>query len=179
MRKQEEDWGFFLVDMRSAFNQEGNHIVMLWTVRHLLWPSGALFCFNVYQHWSIIGWDAFLRGYWSHHWAEIHQQHLSAAAQTEHHQSGQLWASHCINEIWRQIRIAWKDHNDSIHGTNQKQEDQDLHMCTHLRIRHLHNQCRNVLVIHRDAYFIPDLDHKLATHPPINSGSTKLQSTTV
>jgi hypothetical protein len=117
---------------------------------------------------NLIGWDAFLRGYWSHHWAKIHQLHLSAAAQTEHHQSGQLWASHCINEIWRQIRIAWKDHNDTIHGTTQKQEDHDLHTRTHLRIRHLHNQSRNVLAIHREAYFIPDLDHKLATHPPIN-----------
>jgi hypothetical protein len=26
---------------------------MLWTVRHL-WSSGARFCFNVYQHWSIL-----------------------------------------------------------------------------------------------------------------------------
>jgi hypothetical protein len=52
---------------------------------------------------NLIGWDAFLRGYWSHQWAKIHQQHLSEAAQIEHHQSGQLWASHCINELWKQI----------------------------------------------------------------------------
>jgi hypothetical protein len=39
---------------------------------------------------------------------------------------------------------------------------------THLRIRHLHNQRRKVLAIHREAYFIPDLDNKLATKPPIN-----------
>jgi hypothetical protein len=117
---------------------------------------------------NLIGWDAFLRGYWTHHWAKLHQHHLSAAESTEHHQSGQLWASHCINEIWRQIRIAWNTHNDFIHGTIQKQEDHDLRTRTHLRIRHLHNQRRNVLAIHRDAYFIPDLTTKLATQPPIN-----------
>jgi hypothetical protein len=94
---------------------------------------------------------------------KIHQQHLSEAAQTEHHQSGQLWASHCINELWKQIRIAWNDHNDTIHGTTKKQEDHDLQTRTHLRIRHLHNQRRNTLAIHRDVYFIPDLDQKLAT----------------
>eukprot|EP00978_Attheya_sp_CCMP212_P041079 scaffold231101_cov38-Attheya_sp.AAC.1 len=46
--KMEEDWGFLLVDASNAFN-EGSRIAMLWTVRHT-WPSGARFCFNVYQH---------------------------------------------------------------------------------------------------------------------------------
>jgi hypothetical protein len=117
---------------------------------------------------NLIGWEAFLHGYWSHHWANMHQQHLSAAANTEHHQTGQLWASHCINEIGRQICIAWNHHNDFIHGKTQQKEDQDLQSRTHLRIRHLHNQRRKVLAIHREAYFIPDLDNKLATQPPIN-----------
>jgi hypothetical protein len=48
----EEEWGFLLVDARNAFN-EGNRMVMLWTVRHK-WPSGARFTFNCYRHWSAL-----------------------------------------------------------------------------------------------------------------------------
>jgi hypothetical protein len=115
---------------------------------------------------NIIGWEAFLRGNWSHHWAKIRQQHLTVGSKTEHNQTGQLWASHCINEIWRQIHIAWNDHNDFIN--NQQKEDHDLQTRTHLCIRHLHNQRRNVLVIHRDTYVILNLDNRLATNPLIN-----------
>eukprot|EP00978_Attheya_sp_CCMP212_P020480 scaffold58674_cov44-Attheya_sp.AAC.5 len=53
----QDDWSFFLVDARNAFN-EGNRIAMLWMVRHL-WPSGAQCCFKVYQHWAtLIIWGA-------------------------------------------------------------------------------------------------------------------------
>jgi hypothetical protein len=117
---------------------------------------------------TLIGWEPFLYGYWSHQWAKLHQQHPLAAGKKDRHQTGQLWASHFINEIWRLIHIVWNEHNDFIHGQEQQPDDQDLRTCRHLRIRHLHNQRCNVLVIHRDAYFIPDLASKLATSPPIN-----------
>ena len=39
-----EDWGFFLVYAKNAFN-EINQIIMLCTVYHL-WPSGDLFVYN-------------------------------------------------------------------------------------------------------------------------------------
>jgi hypothetical protein len=48
----EEEWGFLLVDAANAFN-EGNRIVMFWTLRHE-WPSGARFAFNCYRHWAIL-----------------------------------------------------------------------------------------------------------------------------
>ena len=50
--KKEEDWGFLLIDMREAFNEE-NRTAMLWAVRQE-WPSGAHFTFNCYRHWAIL-----------------------------------------------------------------------------------------------------------------------------
>ena len=43
---QEEDWGFFLIDTRNAFNEQ-NRTTMLCAVRHE-WPSGMQFAFNCY-----------------------------------------------------------------------------------------------------------------------------------
>jgi hypothetical protein len=48
----EEEWGFLLVDASNAFN-EGNRLLMLWTVRHE-WPSGARYVFNCYRHFAIL-----------------------------------------------------------------------------------------------------------------------------
>ena len=41
---QEEDWGFLVIDVRNAFNEE-NRTSMLCAVQHE-WPSGAGFAFN-------------------------------------------------------------------------------------------------------------------------------------
>ena len=41
---QEEDWGFLLIDVCNAFNED-NFTSMMWAVRHK-WPSGARFVFN-------------------------------------------------------------------------------------------------------------------------------------
>ena len=46
--REEEDWGFLLIDARNAFNEE-NRTAMIWAVRHE-WPSGAQFTFNCYRH---------------------------------------------------------------------------------------------------------------------------------
>jgi hypothetical protein len=50
--KQEEDYGFLLIDAKNAFNAF-NRIQMLWTVRHE-WAKGARFTFNCYKHWAIL-----------------------------------------------------------------------------------------------------------------------------
>eukprot|EP00978_Attheya_sp_CCMP212_P030440 scaffold111966_cov57-Attheya_sp.AAC.1 len=50
--EEEDEWGFLLVDATNAFN-EGNHMMILWTVRHE-WPSGARFTFNCYGHWGTL-----------------------------------------------------------------------------------------------------------------------------
>ena len=50
--RQEEEWGFLLIDARNAFNEQ-NQMAMLWTVRHE-WPSGARFVFNCYRHWGTL-----------------------------------------------------------------------------------------------------------------------------
>ena len=49
---QEEDWGFLLIDVRNAFNEE-NRTAMLWNVQHE-WPSGAQLTFNCYRHWATL-----------------------------------------------------------------------------------------------------------------------------
>eukprot|EP00978_Attheya_sp_CCMP212_P026136 scaffold85322_cov36-Attheya_sp.AAC.1 len=49
---EEDEWGFLLVDATNAFN-EGNHIMILWTVHHE-WPSGARFTFTCYGHWGTL-----------------------------------------------------------------------------------------------------------------------------
>jgi hypothetical protein len=50
--KEDDEWGFLLVDATNSFN-EGNHIMILWTVRHE-WPLGARFTFNCYGHWGTL-----------------------------------------------------------------------------------------------------------------------------
>ena len=47
-----EEWVFLLVDAKIVFN-DINQVGMLWTVQHL-WPSGSIFFFNFYRHWSLI-----------------------------------------------------------------------------------------------------------------------------
>ena len=47
-----KDWGFLLIDVRNAFNEE-NRTAMLWDVRHE-WPGGAQFTFNCYRHWATL-----------------------------------------------------------------------------------------------------------------------------
>ena len=55
-QKQEEDWGFLLIDSRNAFNEE-KRTAMLWDLRHE-WPSGTQFTFNCYRHWvTLMVWD--------------------------------------------------------------------------------------------------------------------------
>ena len=49
---EEEDWGFFLIDTRNAFNEE-NWTAILWAVRYE-WPSGARFTYNCYRHWATL-----------------------------------------------------------------------------------------------------------------------------
>eukprot|EP00978_Attheya_sp_CCMP212_P021241 scaffold61838_cov69-Attheya_sp.AAC.4 len=51
--KGEDEWGFLLVDARNAFN-EGNRIMILWTVLHHEWPSGARFSVNCYGCWGTL-----------------------------------------------------------------------------------------------------------------------------
>ena len=46
--REEEDWGFLLIDARNAFNEE-NRTAMLWAVRHEC-TSGVHFIFNCYRH---------------------------------------------------------------------------------------------------------------------------------
>ena len=46
-----EDWGFFLVDAKKAFN-EINRVGIMWKVRHL-WMSVAHVVFNCYCKWSL------------------------------------------------------------------------------------------------------------------------------
>ncbi len=50
--KEEEEWGFLLIDASNAFN-EINRTSMLWMIRHE-WPSGARFVFNCYHHWGTL-----------------------------------------------------------------------------------------------------------------------------
>ena len=50
--KDEEEYGFTLVDARNAFNKL-NRTAMLWTARHL-WPSGSRFAFNIYRHFGTL-----------------------------------------------------------------------------------------------------------------------------
>jgi hypothetical protein len=52
LHRQEEEWGFLLIDAKNAFNEQ-NRTGMLWTVRHE-WPSGARFVFNCYKHWATL-----------------------------------------------------------------------------------------------------------------------------
>ena len=49
---QEKYWRFLLIGTRNAFNEE-NLTANMWEVRHK-WPSGALFIFNYYCHWTTL-----------------------------------------------------------------------------------------------------------------------------
>jgi hypothetical protein len=50
--KEEENWGFLLIDASNTFNKL-NQTAILWHVRHE-WPSGACYTFNCYHHWSTL-----------------------------------------------------------------------------------------------------------------------------
>jgi hypothetical protein len=52
LHRQEEEWGFLLIDAKNAFNEQ-NRTGMIWTVRHE-WPSGTRFVFNCYKHWATL-----------------------------------------------------------------------------------------------------------------------------
>ena len=49
---QDGDWGFLLIDIKNALNEEKRK-AMLWAVQHE-WPSGANFTFNCYRHWATL-----------------------------------------------------------------------------------------------------------------------------
>ena len=50
--KDEEDWGFLVIDARNAFN-ELNRTLMLYVVRHE-WAAGAMFTFNCYKRYPTL-----------------------------------------------------------------------------------------------------------------------------
>ena len=52
LNNHNDDWGFFLLDAKNAFNN-GNRYIMCWNVRHE-WPSGSRFVFNMYRHWTTL-----------------------------------------------------------------------------------------------------------------------------
>ena len=49
---QEEDWGFLLIDVQNAFNEE-DRTAMIWDVRYEC-SRGAGFTFNCYCHWATL-----------------------------------------------------------------------------------------------------------------------------
>ena len=49
---QEEDWGFLLIDVLNAFNEE-KLIDILWVGR-FEWPSSTWFSFNYHLHWYMM-----------------------------------------------------------------------------------------------------------------------------
>jgi hypothetical protein len=50
--KEDNDWGFLLIDVSDAFS-EMNWTAMQWHIRHK-WPSGTRYTFSCYPHWSIL-----------------------------------------------------------------------------------------------------------------------------
>ena len=51
-QSKKEDWGFLLIDVWNAFNEE-NRTAMFWDVCHE-WPSGTQFILNCYHHWATL-----------------------------------------------------------------------------------------------------------------------------
>ena len=49
---QEGDWGFPLIDVCNAFNEE-NRMEIIWAFRHEC-PSAAQFTFNCNRHWATL-----------------------------------------------------------------------------------------------------------------------------
>ena len=49
---QEEDWGFLLIDVWNAFNEE-NRTAILWAFCQE-WTSGAQFTFKCYRFWATL-----------------------------------------------------------------------------------------------------------------------------
>ena len=84
-----------------------------------------------------IGWTAFIRGYMSSHWVdgqEIYYRrhaHKNGINTATYKHTGQYWAKHMIDFLWRQGRSLWKERSAQVHepdeeGTHNPVDRRDL-----------------------------------------------------
>jgi hypothetical protein len=108
-----------------------------------------------------LGWDSFVRGYWSTQWAILQHDDYRRKHLVDNTTLGTIWAHQLLTQIWTQIGIAWNLHNEHIHRKDAKVQDTDLRGRLILRITHLQDKRSQVLAIHRDTYFMTDLANTL------------------
>ncbi len=72
-----------------------------------------------------IGWTAFIRGYTSSHWVdgqEIYYRrhaHENGINTATYKHTGQYWAKHMIDFLWRQGRSLWKERSAQVHEPDE------------------------------------------------------------
>jgi hypothetical protein len=72
-----------------------------------------------------------------------------------------MWAHHLLTFLWTYIYTAWTVYNDHIHRKDSTHQDTDLRKCLIHPTTHRHDKRSQVLTIHRNAYFMTDLDDTL------------------
>jgi hypothetical protein len=123
--------------------------------------SAPFQCRPAMHEQNYIGRDSFVRGFWSTQWAIIQHDDYKCKKRVDNNTLGQIWAHLLLTVLWTHIGMAWTLHSDHIHRKDVAHQDTDL--CNQLmcRINHLHDKHSTVLVIHRDAYFMTDIDDTL------------------
>jgi hypothetical protein len=73
-----------------------------------------------------IGWGAFIRGYISQHWVNLQEKYYrnnknrNVSPQTARRHTGNYWAKHLIDFLWRQGRKLWHGRNEKVHEPDKE-----------------------------------------------------------
>jgi hypothetical protein len=136
-----------------------------WLVGDIIDPAGyPRICQRAITAQNIIGWHAFLQGYWTTEWSLLQDAHLKKSKSWTHKCSGRTWATRTITTLWNHIQTGWTIHNDAVHTRDAQFEDADLKKRAHFRITRLHQRQSETMAIHRE-YFFEDVDTTLRVSP--------------
>ena len=68
------------------------------------------------QDQAKIGWDAFVRGFWSKQWAHVQHKHYKQNQMVTKKRTGAIWFRNCLRIIWTSVHDVWQHHDRETHA---------------------------------------------------------------